>query len=286
MSPQRAWPIAVLTIVALGVLAARGAAQEIYACATIADPAARLACYDRAASAHVQAPSPAPSQAARVAAVPPPTTPSVAPHRSEPVDIRVAVGYGFGISDHAGSIRVLGGALNLHSAIGNSGNVKSLQAWIDNWPLPKWSLGLEYDGIDNQGSAAISLPRGFSILTDPITGETAAGVTARIGVLNLAYRPWADGPWHTALGVGFLAGYGSVNAWGYVHNAFIGTISGSVHGGSPIAGVQGFTELDYDLTEHLYIGLMPRIIWITAHPIGVNQQFVDFTLSGLVGARF
>lgn len=278
--------------------------HALLTCAQLAVDADRLRCYD-AISEQLRVSSPATAAApsgpsatavampaadagaftpAPSATVPGAAAPS-ARGRSGWPDVRVAIGYGFGIGDHTGSFRVLGGTLDLQSAVGNSGDIADAQIWVDRLIGENWTVGLEYLGIRNEGKLRLTLPHGLSILTDPVQAAGRVKARADMGFLNLAWRP-AGGHVHPFVGAGIGIGYGAASAWFDAYNAFLGGLSTSTGAGKPIAGVQAFTGVDIDLAHGLYLGVMPRFLLLNGHPVNVDQRFMEFSVDGLIGYRF
>ena len=274
--------------------------RTFLACAAITDDTSRLNCFDAAvASGANSRPSYRAiiSQSSRTVTLPaalsptgmtnPAQTPSAAaapaPAGSVP-RFRIAIGYGIGVGDHAGSFKVLSGHLDLQSAVGSSGGLVSAQVWADRFLGRDWTVGLEYLAIRNEGTATLTLPRGLSILTDPVTAGAQVKLRADLMFLNVAYRP--DGGWvHPLIGGGVGIGYGHGSAGYGFENAFVGGFSGVAVVGKPIAGVQLFTGIEFDLGDHGYFSVMPRVVIIDGHPIGVDQRYMDFGVIGTLGWR-
>jgi hypothetical protein len=248
----------------------------------IKDNANRLRCFDAAAAS--AKPTQLPRAPADGQAVPAATDTPAAFVAGGP-SVRVAAGYGFGVGDHTGSFRVLSGDLNLQSFAGSSGDTVSAQVWLDHYIGNDWTTGLEYTAFRNEGKASLALPNGLSILTDPVSGGARVKLAADIGFLNVAYRP-AGGTVHPFIGGGVGAGYGRGSVWYNFSNAFLGHYAAVSAAGKPIAGVQGFTGVEFDLTEQLYIAVMPKIIVLNAHPIGVDQRYMEFSVDGVMGWHF
>jgi len=217
--------------------------------------------------------------------VPTPKAQAAAPAKASDLQFRLAGGYGFGVGDHDGSFRVLSGTLKLQSAVGSSGDIASGQVWVDNWLIDNWTIGLEYIAIRNAGKAQIALPKGLSILTDPVDASARVKLRADMGFLNAAYRQ-ASGSVHALIGAGFGIGYGHASAGFDFYNAFLGGLGDVAESGSPIAGIQLFSGVDIDLGPHAYLSVMPRVIIVDAHPIGIDQRYMDFGVTGLLGLRF
>jgi hypothetical protein len=81
--------------------------------------------------------------------------------------------------------------------------------------------------------------------------------------LNLAYRQ-AAGTVHPFIGAGIGIGYGHVSVGYDFRNAFLGSLSQMEAVGSPIAAVQGFTGVEFDLGRHAYLAVMPGSSWWAA----------------------
>ena len=258
--------------------------RSLRVCSAVGDDRQRLACYDS-----LVARSPKPEHqppAARVASAPAEAAPEpAAVAAATGPGLRIAAGYGYGVGDHSGTFRVLSGDLKLQSAAGNSGDMVSGQLWIDNWIGENWTFGLEYVAFRNEGKLRVTLPKGLSILTDPVEAGARDKVSADLGFLNLAWRQ-ASGSVHPFIGGGLGIGYGHASAWYDFENAFLGKLSQDAAVGKPIAGVQGFLGVEFDLGDHGYLAVMPRVIVLDAHPIGIDQQFMDFGVDGVLGWRF
>lgn len=283
--------------------------DKIVACARIADPNIRLACFDREARglggvvtirprpdgnliARDQPLIPVGQNPGTAASAAKPGSlergpPAAASSEvAQPIQFRLAFGGGYGVGDHTGEVRVPGGRLQLASSIGNAGEILTGQAWIDNWLASDWSIGLEYLHLHHRTSAKLSLPHGVSILTDPINGTVGGNLIASIGMLNFAYHPNVSGHVRPFIGGGVGAGYAELTASYYAHSDFFGSLSNSIRLKSPFAGIQGFLGVEFDLFDPIYVSVMPRVIWVDGHPIGVNERYLDFSVSGLIGVRF
>jgi hypothetical protein len=274
----------------------RTAAEDgaLLACVAISDDRARLRCFDEEMAAVTRStrrpalPAAAPGQTPRPdplsAATPPVATAETAVVRAGP-RIRVALGYGFGVGDHTGSFRIPTGSVSLQSAVGGSGALASGQLWIDRWIGENWSIGVEYAAFRNQGRFTVALPQGLSILTDPVQAGAQAKLRADFGFLNVEYR-MASGAVHPFVGGGFGIGYGHASAGYYFQNAFLGDVAQVVAVGKPIAGLQLFSGVEFDLTHGLFVSVMPKVIVVDGHPIGLDQRYLEFGVDGMVGWRF
>jgi hypothetical protein len=195
------------------------------------------------------------------------------------------LGYGFGVGDHTGTFPISNGSVALKSAVGGSGGMASGQLWIDRLVGENWSIGLEYAAFRNQGKVDVVLPHGLSILSDPVLAGAGAKVRADFAFPNLEYR--TDSGWvHPYVGGGLGIGYGHASAGYYFQNPFLGDAARVVEVGKPIAGPQLFAGVECGLTRGLYVAVMPKVIVLDGHPIGLNQQYLEFGVNGLVGWRF
>ena len=262
-----------------------GAQQPLQACAKIVSDAARLLCYDRAVVGNALIGTTIQPEVTSIPANPAPSFfPGNVPIKRT-TQYRVAAGYGFGVGDHTGTFKILGGSVHLESAIGSSGAIASGQVWVDGWIGQDWSLGMEYFRLRHRAHANAAYPRGISILTDPTQLYASATLATDIGFVNLAYRPM-EGPIRPFVGIGLGIGYGSGALDFGFSNPFLGSVRASANKGTILAGVQAFSGVEFDLGKYAYLALMPRIVWIDGHPVGVDQRYLDLSFTGLVGLRF
>jgi hypothetical protein len=184
------------------------------------------------------------------------------------VQLRVAAGGGFGVGDYYGYFSHLGrgGNLSAASVVGSSGPLVSAQLWIDNWIDPDWTIGLEFLTMNNTGDMRITLPRGVSILTDPIQGTVRASVVTTMGAVNLAWRPVTNLPLRPWIGAGLVGGYGRAK--------------------SAFPALQALLGLDVKFSHSVYLSLLPRIIIASGQPFGLPQRYMDFAFTSLLGVQF
>jgi len=253
-------------------------------CGEVGDSSERLACYDglkrrpRAATEIVTLADP-PSRDVGDAAQ---RTRDRRPVRPP----RIEAGYNGASGSYAGSSKTSGGILEANSMAGGLGGGLAAKIWLDDWPRQSLSFGVEYLEIANRGTLTAHLPKGISILTDPVYAHMGAAVRADVGFVNIAYYPVNTGRVRTAVGAGLGLGYGSAVTDDVVENDFIGISSGLSKSGAPIAGLQSFVDVDYYVTDRLYLSLGPKVFWVTAHPIGINQRYLDFIVGADIGYRF
>jgi len=284
---RRLW-LAVLTIAAVFAAgpapagttdyrALRDLADGVEHCGEIGGNAERLACYDT-----LNRGARGPAEILTLAD--PPAGETHAPRRRHP--LRAETGYTGASGSYAGSSKTSGGILEANSMAGGLGGGIAAKAWMDDWPRHGLAFGIEYLQIDNRGTLTAHLPMGVSILTDPVYAHMGAAVRADVGFINIAYYPVNTGKVRASVGAGLGLGYGAATTDDVVENAFIGISSGLSHSGAPIAGLQSFVSLDYYATDRLYFSLSPKVFWVTAHPIGINQRYLDFIVGADVGYRF
>jgi hypothetical protein len=260
-------------------------------CVDMRDDRARLACYD------ASVPKPTPANAETAAGPPPPPTDkpnesgasitaTTKPSRG-PMTIRLSIGYGYGIADYAGRLHAIDhGFFNISSGIGSAGGLYVGDVWLDGLLGPDWTVGVEYAQFRNTTHVQLELPQGFSVLTDPIEGNADAELFARMIFLNLAYRPKTIGPLRPSVGAGIAAGRGEVGASLAIQNAFIGTIGTNPHTSFPLGALQGFAGIEYDVTDHVYVALVPRVIWVTGHPVDRDERYIDLIIGSALGVDF
>lgn len=267
--------------------------RDLLACTRIIAAAERLACFDRAMAARTAGPAATLSVGAMPAGrdLPPAAVtasvlspPAVAPPRQ----VRVAAGGGIGVGDYYGYFNHLGhgGRLWADSAAGSSGPLTSGQLWIDNWIGTDWTIGAEYLTLNNLGDLRVTLPRGLSILTDPIQGHARSSVVGGMGAINLAWRPATTLSLHPWISAGLAIGYGRAAISYSLQSPFFGTSTQTAEARSAFPALQAMLGLDIDLGNTFYISLLPRIIYADGHPFGLAQRYMDFALTSLLGARF
>jgi hypothetical protein len=253
--------------------------RDLMACTRIIVAAERLACFDRAMvarTADAAFPPPVPAAIPSIAAVHP------------PVQLRVAAGGGFGVGDYYGYFSHLGrgGNLSAASVVGSSGPLVSAQLWIDNWIDPDWTIGLEFLTMNNTGDMRITLPRGVSILTDPIQGTVRASVVTTMGAVNLAWRPVTNLPLRPWIGAGLVGGYGRAAASYSLQSAFLGSSTQTAQAKSAFPALQALLGLDVKFSHSVYLSLLPRIIIASGQPFGLPQRYMDFAFTSLLGVQF
>jgi hypothetical protein len=265
--------------------------DDLRQCREVADDAARLRCYDDAiahqAKPAADAAAPASRSAASATAAASPSPPPLPPLKPRaPLEVRVDAGYSFAFGDYAGSSKVSGGTLEANSATGGLGGGLLAEAWLDNWPGTNQSVGLEYLQINNRAEVTATLPKGVSILTDPVFAQLDGAIQAHLVFFNYAYRPPGLGRFRPVMGAGLGFGYATATVGAFFSNDFTGVVRPQSASSSPIAGVQGFIGVEASLSDRLYVSLIPRVVVVSGHPIGVNQRYLDFILGANLGYRF
>ena len=140
--------------------------------------------------------------------------------------------------------------------------------------------------IRNSGKLNLNLPKGVSILTDPLTASVNTNVEASVAMLDFAYRPLVIGPLHAALGLGLGVGHGSAFMDGSVGSTFLGTSMGSGKASAIFGALQGFAGIDIALGKRVVLSLMPRLVWIDGHPLGKDQRYLDWLVTSNFGLIF
>lgn len=275
--------LAVSAAMACGATAAKAeenAANPLLACRAISDDAARLRCFDAATAAA----EPAGSGVVLLDDTAEPAPRSAQPRRPT---FRVEAGYGLSIGDYSGSSGVARhGTLVSQSATGGSGGGLLAEAWLDDWLHKDVSIGLGYVEVGNKALFSATLPQGVSILTDPTRAEISAVARADLFMINLAYRPQAYGRLRPIIGFGLGGGPASIKGLQALQNAFVGTGSASERTASPVPALQIYTGVETDLTRHLHLDLVPRLLWVGAAPFGNGLRYTDFILGADIGYQF
>jgi hypothetical protein len=265
-------------------------------CIVMRDDRARLACFDASVPDDADAPDMRPRLSANTAApsfsasAPPAVTPapslSETPVESRAITYRVAVGYGLGIGGHAGSFDVEHGILHSQAGFGSEGDTLSLQGWADNWIADDWSVGFEYLYLNNFSKLDLDLPKGASILTDPITADARADLHGHLGFANIAYRPEEGSSLRPYIGMGLGVGWGSASTDINAQNAFAGSYHYESRAASMFGALQGFLGVDVPLYGNWYASPFGKAVWIPGHPLRVDHRYLDFVFGGAIGRRF
>jgi hypothetical protein len=256
-------------------------------CRSIDDDRDRLACYDAAAAhasnaasvaSHSLSSGPQPvASAEQLKAL------ALDPAR-EPGRWRLAFSFGYGVGDYAGSFKIFGsGLVRSESALGSAGDTFIAEGWYDRWPGDDWSVGLSYIRFKNRGRAQAILPKGISVLTDPVFLSEEVDARAQLGFAEIAYRPQTTSPLRPFIGAGLGGGYGHATLSTDLSNAFIGPHPGSGRAASPIPALEAFMGADIPVLPHLYFTFGPRVVWATGHPFGLDQRYLNIILSAGLG---
>lgn len=200
---------------------------------------------------------------------------------------RVSVGGGYGVGSNNGTYDVNHGTLDLESVTGGSGPVLTANLWADRLLFSDLSIGVEFLRLMNSGTASLDLPKGISILTDPTNGQAKLSATADMAFLDFAYRPSLNDPrFAFSVGAGIGGGMGKASAGFTIYNPALGGFSQQSSVKSPIGGVHGMMGADFYLTKSFFISLAPQILYMTGHPIGVRQSYLDMMVTSSVGYSF
>jgi len=265
-------------------------ASQILGCTRIADPTARLACYDQAAGYTSPIPSVATRATTAQAASAPPAAPAALPVAPAPdaPSFRLALGGGLGVGDYYAFYNHIGhgGYAESNSGPGNSGALTSAQLWLDDWIAPGWSVGLEFQTINSRGSMNVVLPRGHAILTENLRTGLSANVTAQQIAAKLAWRPQTGGALQPWIAGGLVVGHAHASADYYIINPFLGTIAQGAATSLIYPGFKLTTGMDYTFDRHYYVSLQPGFLIVTGQPAGLQQRYLNFGVSLLFGRAF
>jgi hypothetical protein len=269
-----------------------GAASPWWAsCVGLRDDRARLACFDAKAPPAPNADAPGAAQPASAPQTQQQTTQQTKqtppPAAASRLGVRLAGGYGLGIADYAGRLHAFNhGYFDFSSGIGSAGDTYFGQAWLDGALGPNWTLGVEYLQFRDTSAATLTLPHGVSVLTDGIEGHADAVLFARMLLLNVAWRPETIGPLRPSLGVGLGPGRAKAAASLGLESPFFGLVGATPQSSFPFGAVQAFAGLEYVIVDDLYVAFEPRVLWMTGHPLGKDQRYLDFVMSTSVGVNF
>lgn len=171
--------------------------------------------------------------------------------------------------------------VELDSASLGGGMAWGTAFWVDDWIGRNWSVGLQYFGSRLNGDASTTV----GILGFPLAGAKLdlKGTVHAFGA-NIAWRK-NQGRWHPHIGGGLFVGFVDLRFSGLRGLAGSGGID-KVDLDAPIAGVQGFLGLDYDLTDRIYIGVSGRSAYVDGRPIGVDIRVLDFVGLAHIGFKF
>ncbi len=209
------------------------------------------------------------------------------PAMAEELSLRLSAGGGYGVGSNSGTYDVDHGTLDLESVTGGSGPVLTANLWADHVLLSDLSVGVEFLRLVNGATAALNLPRGISILTDPSGGQAKLSASADMGFLDLAYRPDLNDPrFAFFVGGGFGGGVGKASATLELYNPVLGDFAQQASVRSAIGGLHGLLGIDFYLSKSFFISLSPQVLYLTGHPIGIHQSYVDMMVTSSVGYSF
>jgi hypothetical protein len=202
-------------------------------------------------------------------------------------DIRISAGGGWGVGSNNGTYRVARGDLALNSVTGGSGPLLTANLWFDALPVPDFSLGVEALRLINSATASLSLPHGAGILTDPTSGSAKLTASADLGFLDLVYRPdLADKRFAFFIGGGIGGGVGRASARFAIDNPALGDFGQASSVSSAIGGLHGLMGIDFYLTKSLFISISPQLLYLSGHPVGVQQSYLDLMITSSIGYSF
>ena len=198
----------------------------------------------------------------------------------------IDIGDGPAIGVFTGQLALSNGTLTSGSATGGSGGGLEAELWFDDWPWRDTAFALQYIKLENRADLSANMPDGVSVLTDPVNAHLGVGVAADLLFANLAYRPQARWGIRPVIGAGLGIGYGTASENNQVYNAFIGASSGSTRSSSFLPMLQAFSGVEVNLPKNIYFSFTPRILWMSARPIGKSLQYTDVILDSSFGYRF
>lgn len=205
----------------------------------------------------------------------------------EGLKLRAAVGAGYGVGSNNGSYKVDHGTLDLESVTGGSGPVLSANLWLDRVLTPNFSVGIEFLRLMNTATANLDLPKGISILTDPTSGRARLSASADMAFIDLAFRRELSDPRMAFyIGGGVGGGSGKASAGFQVYNPATGSFSQQSSVNSAVGGAHGLLGVDFYLTKSIFISVSPQLLYMTGHPIGVRQSYLDMMVTSSVGFSF
>jgi hypothetical protein len=201
--------------------------------------------------------------------------------------LRLSVGGGYGAGTNNGTYHIDQGDLALNSVTGGSGPLLTANLWLDGAPFSDFSLGLEALRLINSATASLSLPHGASILTDPIGGSAKLTASADLAFLDLVYRPQLqDKRFAFFIGGGLGGGFGRASARFSIDNPALGDFAQASSVNSAIGGLHGLMGIDFYLTKSLFISVSPQLLYLSGHPVGVQQSYLDLMITSSIGFSF
>lgn len=248
-------------------------------CLTAGSDMARLACFDRI-------PSVAPTTATEAA------TPSSAPplmaanttSGNKPLRYRVEVGAGVGMGHYDGSIGKPSERVDVDSFIAARGTELRAAFWDDKLLGRHWGMGIDYNHFVVDADVDAWLGGGIGTMTDPIRADLTAKIRADMVYVSVGYRPRPDDTIRPYVGGGIGGGRATLsthyNLSGFVQDDALTRQS------SPVAGLQGFGGVEFDVTDNFYIGPAFRMQYFTGRPLGFPHQFIFADIELNAGYRF
>lgn len=201
--------------------------------------------------------------------------------------LRISAGGGYGVGSNNGTYDIDQGDLSLNSVTGGSGPLLTANLWLDGTPFTDFSLGIEALRLINSATASLSLPHGASILTDPTNGQAKLSAWADLAFLDLVYRPdLHDRRFAFFVGGGIGGGVGRASASYSLYNPALGEFGQGASVSSAIGGVHALLGIDFYLTKSLFISLSPQALYLSGHPVGVQQSYLDMMVTSSIGYSF
>jgi len=211
----------------------------------------------------------------------------ITPAVAEDFLLRLSAGGGYGLGSNSGTYDVDHGTLDLQSVTGGSGPVVTANLWADHIVFSDLSVGVEFLRLVNGATAALDLPHGISILTDPSGGQARLSASAEMGFLDVAFRPDLTDPrFAFFVGGGIGGGVGKASATLELYNPVLGEFGQHASVNSAIGGLHGLLGIDFYVTRSLFISVSPQLLYLTGHPVGVHQSYIDMMVTSSVGYSF
>lgn len=243
---------------------------------------ARLACFDR--SPQAQAAAAARPRAAQYLVEPlagasdAPAAPTRTPR------YRIEIGAGVGMGHYDGSIGKPSERVDVDSFIAARGTELRAAFWDDKLLGRRWGMGVDYNHFVVDANIDADLGGGIGTMTSPIHTSLEAKIRADMIYLSAAYRPRPDDTIRPYVGGGIGGGWAVLST----HYDLTGFISDDAltRQSSPVAGLQAFGGVEFDVGENFYLSPAFRMQYFTGRPLGFPHQFIFSSIELNAGYRF
>lgn len=250
-------------------------------CLTAGSDMARLACFDRAPAPAATVSTARADMSAPAAWAPPPTA---APARAQAPRYRLEVGAGVGMGHYDGSIGKPSERVDVDSFIAARGTELRAAFWDDKLLGQRWGMGIDYNHFVVNAKVDALLGGGIGTMTDPVRADLEAKIRADMVYVSVGYRPRPDDTIRPYMGGGIGAGR-AVLSTQYTLTGFVQD-DALTRQSSPVAGLQGFGGVEFDVTDNFYIGPAFRVQYFTGRPLGFSHQFINANIELNAGYRF